>query len=672
MCGEPLKFQQGQVSIRWMMSLVIAVSVTGLLLGVSLAVASEVDTRGMNTELSVSVVGSFSDIAEAGGHRANVKTLAEEGILDGTECSPGKFCPNEPIQRWVMAVWLVRAVDETEPDAVGSSRFGDVDADEWWVPYVERLADLGITRGCSTEPVLFCPTEPVTRQEMASFLVRAFGLEPVSGNKFADVFEGPHLADINALFAAKVTAGCATEPVLYCPTRDTTRAEMATFLARTLGVDRVPQPEDSATSSNEETNRVPTGPFGMFHFNEPGTQPDPEMCRPPGLNSITAGFPLPSFSIPSIGKIRVVVLFVDFHDAQATHSTHREAELGLTYMENYLESASEGKVDIEFTTLHRWLRAEHNSSHYRPNLFEDISQELVELVDPEIDFAQQQVLMVVLPSEHFLGGNAGLPVQTDEGAIQTIRINQFGSIPPIVDPVPWGDVGAHELLHLFGLLDQYPHLEGFEHKRPANSEEKVWILSIFGRMGLQGYYPTFHFDPRTAIELTSPDGHQSTHYSGFTAASEMLAWSRWQLGWLDRIHCVTQLETETTITIRPAGLPGTEGAMIAIPLSDTQVIVIESRRNCGFDTGLDRPRLDGTQVTYPGLATEGVFVYTVDASIGSGQLPLKIAGDSGDGILDDYPILTAGQSVTLHGYTITVHSSTADTDTVTITKIGDQ
>ena len=127
----------------------------------------------------------FSDIGEAGEHRANVETLAERGILEGTECAPGRFCPKDPIQRWVMAVWLVRAIDESAPAAVESSRFVDVDSGEWWVPYVERLADLDITRGCSSEPLRFCPADAVTRQEMASFLVRAFQLEPVEGNKFS-------------------------------------------------------------------------------------------------------------------------------------------------------------------------------------------------------------------------------------------------------------------------------------------------------------------------------------------------------------------------------------------------------------------------------------------------------------------------------------------------------
>ena len=190
----------------------------------------------------------YSDTADAGVHRPNVETLRERGIMEGTECGPGEFCPGDPIQRWVMAVWLVRAVDDAEPALAGSSRFSDVDAGRWWLPYVERLADLGITRGCAVEPARFCPSDPVTRQQMASFLVRAFRLEPARGNRFVDVMDGSaHLADISALAASGITAGCATEPARFCPDSHTTRAQMATFLARALGIAAVQQTITPAT-----------------------------------------------------------------------------------------------------------------------------------------------------------------------------------------------------------------------------------------------------------------------------------------------------------------------------------------------------------------------------------------------------------------------------------------
>ena len=61
-------------------------------------------------------------------------------------------------------------------------------------------------------------------------------------------------------------------------------------------------------------------------------------------------------------------------------------------------------------------------------------------------------------------------------------------------------------------------------------------------------------------------------------------------------------------------------------------------------------------------------MYTVDTLIGTGELPVKIAGDSGNGIVDDFPVLGPGESVTLHGYTITVTADSGSTHTVSITR----
>ena len=75
-----------------------------------------------------------------------------------------QFCPDKPADRWTVAVWIVRALDgDSPPPPVAQSRFADVDDDEWWMPYVERLADLRITFGCKTQPLNFCPDETVTR-----------------------------------------------------------------------------------------------------------------------------------------------------------------------------------------------------------------------------------------------------------------------------------------------------------------------------------------------------------------------------------------------------------------------------------------------------------------------------------------------------------------------------
>ena len=181
----------------------------------------------------------FSDV-EPGVHTPAIDALAELGLFEGTLCGEAMFCPADPVERTTMAVWLTRALEDEDPTAIDASRFADVDAAQWWAPFVERIAELEITVGCKQEPLLYCPDELVTRARMASFLVRAFDLEPAEPAGFADVDGGSHEPNINALAAANITVGCKKDPLRYCPDNPVSRAQMATFLARALGLVEIP------------------------------------------------------------------------------------------------------------------------------------------------------------------------------------------------------------------------------------------------------------------------------------------------------------------------------------------------------------------------------------------------------------------------------------------------
>ena len=181
---------------------------------------------------------SFDD--DGGVHEPSINRLAAAGVLEDTECGERRICPDEPLLRWVMAVWITRVLDQAPEYSAAQTRFADVDPDAWWVGYVERLADLEVTRGCRTGPLRYCPDKAVSRAQMATFLVRAFDLEAAPSAGFADTVGNKHAASIDALAAAGVTAGCRTDPLRYCPEKAVSRAQMATFLVRAL--DLVPGP----------------------------------------------------------------------------------------------------------------------------------------------------------------------------------------------------------------------------------------------------------------------------------------------------------------------------------------------------------------------------------------------------------------------------------------------
>jgi hypothetical protein len=115
--------------------------------------------------------------------------------------------------------------------------FADVPPSHWAWQAVETLYARGLTAGCRTDPLSYCPLANVTRAETAAFLVRAtrgtsFEPAPATG-VFSDVgltfWAAPY---IEQLYADDLTSGCGTNPLRYCPSSLLTRAEMAVFLLR--------------------------------------------------------------------------------------------------------------------------------------------------------------------------------------------------------------------------------------------------------------------------------------------------------------------------------------------------------------------------------------------------------------------------------------------------------
>ncbi len=113
--------------------------------------------------------------------------------------------------------------------ATATDFFTDDDASPFEAS-INRLAAAGIAAGCAAGR--FCPDAPVARDQMASFLARALGLPSTSTDFFSDDNGNTHEGNINRAAAAAITSGCA--PDRYCPAQDVTRGQMAAFLRRAL------------------------------------------------------------------------------------------------------------------------------------------------------------------------------------------------------------------------------------------------------------------------------------------------------------------------------------------------------------------------------------------------------------------------------------------------------
>jgi hypothetical protein len=115
----------------------------------------------------------FNDVSIDHWAAAWIKQLAAEGITGG--CGDGNYCPNQVVNRAQLAVMLLRAehgVGYIPPAASGL--FSDVPADHWAAAWIEQLVAEGLTSGCGGNN--YCPNQPVTRAQMAVFLVSAFNL----------------------------------------------------------------------------------------------------------------------------------------------------------------------------------------------------------------------------------------------------------------------------------------------------------------------------------------------------------------------------------------------------------------------------------------------------------------------------------------------------------------
>ena len=512
-----------------------------------------------------------------------------------------------------MAVWMVRVLDGADPAPVTSTRFADVDASHPHAAFIERFAEIGVTQGCG-DGTNFCPNQEVTRAQMAVFLSRAYDLPEGPDPSFADVpLDAWYAAHVARLAISGITTGCGDGSV-FCPDQDTTRAHMATFLYR--GEGRARQP-----------------------------------CRPAGFSHLDAGFPLPDFGAPSVGRVKLAVLFMDFPDAQATYTTHEETEPGLRYMEQYLEAGSYGRLDLEIDIVHRWWRSPTGYESFTDadaagasGLWPSASTESIRLADAAYDFSETDIVMTVFPSAHFGGGLALGTAEADGRALSTFRINTHPNTGTGA-PSNWGLIAAHELAHNFGLPDLYPYDPSVQ-ELPDPPVGTTWAEVEFGLLGLHAWFPTSEF-------------------IWFATPVEMLAWSRWQLGWLDPLQVRCGIGTASTVLLQPVAQPGRGTVMVVVPLNEYEMIVIENRRMLGYDAGTPETSPSGT-VPGHGLLEEGVLVYTVDSRLSTGEVPTKIAGDPGNAQFSEFPVLGLGESVTVRGYTIRVTAETGNTYTIVV------
>jgi hypothetical protein len=183
---------------------------------------------------------AFLDVP--GGHPFynEIGKLSARGITLG--CGDGNYCPDAVVSREQMAAFIIRALGMPDPPPPAAQRFDDVPPTHPFSAFIEQMALRQITLGCSSTPPLYCPSNSVSREQMAAFVIRAlhepgYIPPPPTAQRFDDVPpSNSFYAHIEEMALRGITLGCSASPPLYCPLTSVTRAQMAAFLVRAFNL----------------------------------------------------------------------------------------------------------------------------------------------------------------------------------------------------------------------------------------------------------------------------------------------------------------------------------------------------------------------------------------------------------------------------------------------------
>ncbi len=217
-----------------------ATATTGVLSPGTLNDVTLVNPDTQSATLFAGWFADFVDVPQADIFHSYVENIFRNGITAG--CAAGAYCRDDPVTRAQMAVFLLKSkFGASHVPPACSQVFSDVACPSLFADWIQELYELGITGGCQASPLSYCPDDPVTRAQMAAFLLKSWlGSSYSPGNctglVFTDVPCTGGIFDpwIEDLAGRNITGGCGAG--LYCPSAANTRGQMAVFLVKTFSL----------------------------------------------------------------------------------------------------------------------------------------------------------------------------------------------------------------------------------------------------------------------------------------------------------------------------------------------------------------------------------------------------------------------------------------------------
>lgn len=341
------------------------------------------------------------------------------------------------------------------------------------------------------------------------------------------------------------------------------------------------------------------------------------------------GFPRSQYRLDST-KSQITILFADFPDAEAT-KTPEEAYQLVAGAADTFKSLSYGKFEYAMNPVYKWYRLSKSLSEYvnhddpegRRGPVQGYIEEVIALADPDVDFSStDEVVIITNPDVQLLDIGPAHPRSPGYGFTADGH-EILNAVTSGYDLNGWGSIWLnHEATHTLGLPDLYAYVA----QDPSNRYDNMRFAGQYSYMAYNGF-----------------DGN----------APELTAWERWVLGWLtdDQMTCWNPFrDGEVTALLTPIVAAGGSKAIV-VPLSDSKVAVVESRRRGGLDQNLHK---------------EGALVYVVDGGLATGHGPLQvIPSDTNDPKFLQAP-RSPGEYATFGGLRFEVLTSDSSGDTVRV------
>ncbi|MYB40375.1 fibronectin type III domain-containing protein [Candidatus Saccharibacteria bacterium] len=212
----------------------------------------------------------YSDVKADNEYYDDVTALLEAGVLADDECGDGQFCPDNDLDRRSLVTWLIRSMEADDSlDWLEKRNWthlklqlnfddeGELSKDE----VAKQLSMWALGLDCLGSTMDGCLARPVSRQQMAPFVVLAFGVPEAKSAGFIDLGQkNPYEPAIDRLADAGIVKSCTIAAPRYCPDDILSRGEMASLLAeaehwRNPPTATTPEPEtdEDEDDGNDET-----------------------------------------------------------------------------------------------------------------------------------------------------------------------------------------------------------------------------------------------------------------------------------------------------------------------------------------------------------------------------------------------------------------------------------